>query len=51
MSAARVILGQFHFMQMTNDTATIVGTLFYAYAPESNLGSGRGFYMAVNIGA
>ena len=28
----------------------IKGGLFYAYAPKSNLGSGKGFYMAVNIG-
>jgi len=28
----------------------LVGSLFYAYAPRSNLGSGKGFYMAVNIG-
>lgn len=28
----------------------LTGTLFYAYAPESNLGIAQGFYMAVNIG-
>lgn len=26
------------------------GSLFYAYAPMQNLGLGRGYYMAVNIG-
>lgn len=28
----------------------LVGSLFYAYAPESDLKAARGFYMAVNIG-
>lgn len=28
----------------------LVGTMFFAYAPESNLGIVKGFYMTVNVG-
>lgn len=39
-----------HFFLLTWIGWLLLGTMFYAYAPEMDLGLAKGFYMAVNIG-